>query len=121
MSKKSSVSKRNSILESNSMLKSTLIQFQKRIWYRERTHDKSVRNEWPQWASVVTSYASRFINNVKFRIGRSEVILNAQLSADEINTSRIIRLIYEQSFLVAGSNFDKLKSSLKLFCDKDSI
>ena len=69
----------------------------------------------------VTSYVSRFINNVKFRIGKSEVILNDELSADEMNASKIIWLKYEQSFLVAEWKFDKLKSSLKLFCDKDSI
>ena len=28
------------------------IWFWKRIWYRGRAHHKSVRNEWPQWASV---------------------------------------------------------------------
>ena len=49
----------------------------------------------------VTSYVSRFINNVKFRIGKSEVILNDELSADEMNASKIIWLKYEQSFLVA--------------------
>ena len=69
----------------------------------------------------VTSYLSRFINNVIFRIGKSEVILYDELSTDEINASRIIWLKFEQSFLVAESKFDKLKSSLKLFCDKDSI
>ena len=47
----------------------------------------------------VTSYLSRFINNVIFRIGKSEVILYDELSADEINTSRIIWLKFEQSFL----------------------
>ena len=47
----------------------------------------------------VTSYLSRFINNVIFRIGKSEVILYDQLSTDEINTSRIIWLKFEQSFL----------------------
>ena len=69
----------------------------------------------------VTSYVSIFINNVKSQIGKSEVILNDELSTDEINASRIIWLKYEQSFLVAESKFDKLKSSLKLFCDTDSI
>ena len=70
----------------------------------------------------VRAYVSRFINNVKFRIGnKSEVILNDELSTDEINASRIIWLKYEQIFLVAESKFGKLKSSLKLFCDKDSI
>ena len=70
----------------------------------------------------VRGYVSRFINNAKFRIGnKSKVILNDELSTDEINASRIIWLKYEQSFLVAESKFDKLKSSLKLFCDKDSI
>ena len=49
----------------------------------------------------VTSYVSRFINNVKFRIGKAEVILNDELSTDEINASRITWLKYEQSFLVA--------------------
>ena len=47
----------------------------------------------------VTSYLSRFINNVIFRIGKSEVILYDELSTDEINTSRIIWLKFEQSFL----------------------
>ena len=47
----------------------------------------------------VTSYLSRFINNVIFRIGKSEVILYDELSTDEINTSRIIWLRFEQSFL----------------------
>ena len=69
----------------------------------------------------VKSYVSRFISNVKFRIGKSEVILNDELSTDEINASRITWLKYEQRFLVAESKFDKLKSSLKLFCGKDSI
>ena len=69
----------------------------------------------------VTSYVSRFINNVKFRTDKSEIILNDELSTDEINASRIIWLKYEQSFLVAESKIDKLKNSLKLFCDKDSI
>ena len=69
----------------------------------------------------ITSYVSKFINNVKFRIGKSEVILNDEISTDEINASRITWLKYEQSFLVAESKFDKLKSSLKLFCGKDSI
>ena len=69
----------------------------------------------------VTSYVSRFINNVKFRIDKSKIILNDELSTDEINASRIIWLKYEQSFLVAESKIDKLKNSLKLFCDKDSV
>ena len=69
----------------------------------------------------VTTYLSIFINNVKFQIGKSEVIWNDELSPDEISASRIIWLKYEQSFLVAKSKFDKLKSSLKLFCNKDSI
>ena len=69
----------------------------------------------------ITSYVSKFINNVKFRIGKSEVILNDEISTDEINASRITWLKYEQNFLVAESKFDKLKSSLKLFCGKDSI
>ena len=47
----------------------------------------------------VTSYLSRFINSVIFRIGKSEVILYDELSTDEINTSRIIWLKFEQSFL----------------------
>ena len=47
----------------------------------------------------VTSYLSRFINDVIFRIGKSEVILYDELSTDEINTSRIIWLKFEQSFL----------------------
>ena len=47
----------------------------------------------------VTSYLSRFISNVIFRIGKSEVILYDELSTDEINTSRIIWLKFEQSFL----------------------
>ena len=47
----------------------------------------------------VTSYLSRFINNVIFRIGKSEVILYDELSTDEISTSRIIWLKFEQSFL----------------------
>ena len=58
---------------------------------------------------------------MKFRIGKAEVILNDELSTDEINASRITWLKYEQSFLVAESKFDKLKSSLKLFCGKDNI
>ena len=62
----------------------------------------------------VTSYVSILIY-VKSQIGKSEVILNDELSTDEINASRIIWLKYEQSFLVAESKFDKLKSS------KDSI
>ena len=69
----------------------------------------------------VIDYVSRFINNIKSRIDKSEIILNDELSTDEINASRIIWLKYEQSFLVAESKFDKLKNSLKLFCDKDSI
>ena len=69
----------------------------------------------------VIGYVSRFINNIKSRIDKSEIILNDELSTDEINASRIIWLKYEQSFLVAESKFDKLKNSLKLFCDKDSI
>ena len=66
----------------------------------------------------VPSYVSRFIYNVKFWIGKSEVVLNDELSTDEIN-ARIIWLKYEQSFLVAESKL--LKNSSKLFCDKDSI
>ena len=69
----------------------------------------------------VIGYVSRFINNIKSRIDKSEISLNDELSTDEINASRIIWLKYEQSFLVAESKFDKLKNSLKLFCDKDSI
>ena len=69
----------------------------------------------------VIGYVSRFINNIKSRIDKSEIILNDELSTDEINASRIIWLKYEQRFLVAESKFDKLKYSLKLFCDKDSI
>ena len=69
----------------------------------------------------VIGYVSRFINNIKSRIDKSEIILNDELSTDEINASRIIWLKCEQSFLVAESKFDKLKNSLKLFCDKDSI
>ena len=38
-----------------------------------------------------------------------------------MNVSRTIWLKYEKSFIVATSKFDKLKSSLKLFCEKDSI
>ena len=33
----------------------------------------------------VPSYVSRFIYNVKFWIGKSEVVLNDELSTDEIN------------------------------------
>ena len=69
----------------------------------------------------VTSYVLRFINNIKFRIGKTEVIFNDELSTDDTNASKTICLKYEQSFIVAESKFDKLKSSLKLFCDKDSI
>ena len=53
----------------------------------------------------VTSYVSRFISNVKFCIGKSEVILNYELSTDEKTASRIVWLKYEQSFLVAESKF----------------
>ena len=63
----------------------------------------------------------RVTGYIKSRIDKSEIILNDELSTDEINASRIIWLKYEQSFLVAESKFDKLKNSLKLFCDKDSI
>ena len=40
----------------------------------------------------VTSYVSRFINNVKFRIGKSEVILNDELSADEIKANYLVKI-----------------------------
>ena len=63
----------------------------------------------------------RVTGYIKSRIDKSEIILNDELSTDEINASRIIWLKYEQRFLVAESKFDKLKYSLKLFCDKDSI
>ena len=63
----------------------------------------------------------RVTGYIKSRIDKSEIILNDELSTDEINASRIIWLKYEQSFLVSESKFDKLKNSLKLFCDKDSI
>ena len=43
----------------------------------------------------VRSYVSRFMNNIK-----TEVILNDELSADEINASRTIKLKPEQSFIV---------------------
>ena len=69
----------------------------------------------------VTSYVLRFINKIQFWNGKTEVILNDKLSTDEINASRTIWLKYEQSFTVTESKFDKLKSSLKLFCDKDNI
>ena len=49
------------------------------------------------------------------------VPLNDELLTDEMNVSRTIWLKYEKSFIVATSKFDKLKSSLKLFCEKDSI
>ena len=39
--------------------------------------------------------ASRSAENVEFRIGKSEVILNDELSTDELNASRIILLKYE--------------------------
>ena len=38
------------------------------------------------------SYISRFINNVKFRIGKSEVILNDELSADEIKANYLVKI-----------------------------
>ena len=44
-----------------------------------------------------------------------------ELFADEIDASRTIWFKYEQIFIAAASKFNKLKSSLKLFCDKDSI
>ena len=53
----------------------------------------------------VTSYLSRFIDNVIFRIGKSEIILYDELSTDEINTSRIIWLKFEQSFLARIKKF----------------
>ena len=53
----------------------------------------------------VTSYVSRFISNVKFLIGKSEVILNDELSTDEKSASRIVWLKYEQCVLVAESKF----------------
>ena len=56
----------------------------------------------------VTSYVLRFINNIKFRIAKTEVILNDELSTDETNASKTIWLKYEQSFIVAESKFDKL-------------
>ena len=40
----------------------------------------------------VTSYVSRFINNVKFRIGKSEVILNDELSTDEIKANYLVKI-----------------------------
>ena len=63
----------------------------------------------------VITHVLRFINNIKRWIGKTEVILNDELSTDQINVSRTTWLKYEQSFIVAESKFDKLKSSLKLF------
>ena len=62
--------------------------------------------------------ASRSAKNVEFRIGKSEVILNDELSTDELNASRIILLKYEQSFLVAESKFDKLKVHWSYFATR---
>ena len=76
--------------------------------------------DWTKFSSIakllrVTSYVSRFINNVKFRIGKSEVILNDELlSTDEINARKIVWLKYEQSFLVAESKFWQINKFIEV-------
>ena len=47
---------------------------------------------WTDKLLRVTSYVSRFINNVKFRIGKSEVILNDELSTDEIKANYLVKI-----------------------------
>ena len=78
ISKSNSMSGSNSLSKSNSMLESNLlsesnsiwesnsiskrirygkgIRYRNRTWYRKGTNHKSLRNEWPQWASVIFSF-----------------------------------------------------------------
>ena len=84
MSEWNSLSESNSIWESNSIsqrirygkgiqyrnriwYQKGTIQFRKRVRYRKRPDHKSLRNEWPQWASVVYAF-NRNILIFKFYI-----------------------------------------------------
>ena len=68
----------------------------------------------------VTCFVRRFILNSKAKV-RGEKLLEGELSTLEIENSEVLWLKYEQRFLVNGESLEKMKHSLNLFYDEQSL
>ena len=68
----------------------------------------------------VTCFVRRFILNSKAKV-RGEKLLEGELSTLEIENSEVLWLKYEQRLLVNGESLEKMKHSLNLFYDEQSL
>ena len=68
----------------------------------------------------VTCFVRRFILNLKAKV-RGEKLLEGELSTLEIENSEVLWLKCEQQFLVNGEGLEKIKHSLNLFYDEQSL
>ena len=68
----------------------------------------------------VTCFVRRFVFNLKTKV-RGENLLKGELSTLEIENSEVLWLKYEQQFVVNGETFEKIKNSLNLFHDEQSL
>ena len=68
----------------------------------------------------VTCFVRRFILNLEAKV-RGEKLLEGELSTLEMENSEVLWLKYEQQFLVNGETFGKIKHSLNLFYDEQSL
>ena len=69
----------------------------------------------------VTSYVRRFVENLKVILGRDGKACRGEISAQKMDSSLKFWIKHEQLFLQRKTNFTKMKHSLRLSFDKESL
>ena len=69
----------------------------------------------------ITSYALRFTYNLKSKIKRESDFREGEISVEEVDESKKLWVKYEQYFIQKDSKYKRMKNSLNLYFDENSL
>ena len=69
----------------------------------------------------VTCCVRWFVNNLKIILGKVGKVCSGEISAEEMDSSIKLWIKDEQLFFRRGTNFTKMKHSLRLFFDEENL
>ena len=69
----------------------------------------------------ITGYALRFIYNLKSKIKRQSDFREREISMKEVDESKKLWVKCEQYFIQKDSKYERMKNSLNLYFDENSL